>query len=289
MKKIAIFALALLTVAGASAQETEKKEFKPQAGDWAVGVDMAPVFKFVGNVFNGSTDNGLDKLGGSPSVRTFDIRPDVSLLGKYMITDNFGIRANIGLKINTHTDRAYVQDDAALLDNPLSEQKVIDAVRTANHGGSILMGVEYRKGKRRVQGVFGGGILFAFSQNTTAYNYGNALTDVNQRPSVSDPSGAYGRNGYRLLKDYSNSKDFYTGLTGSAGFEWMVAPKVAFGMEVNLSLYYVFGAQRYTQSEGFNPSTGEVEIRTDLVSPGNNEFYFGTESLGGSLYMCFYF
>ena len=99
----------------------------------------------------------------------------------------------------------------------------------------------------------------------------------------------YDGNNYRLLKTNGSGSDFYTGVTGSAGIEWFVAPKISLGAEVNLSLYYIFGNQDYTESEGYNPSTGKVETRTDLVSPRYRELYIGTESLGGSLNMTFYF
>ena len=58
---------------------------------------------------------------------------------------------------------------------------------------------------------------------------------------------------------------------------------------LNLSLYYIFGTQTYVESEGYNATLGKVETRTDLYAPGSNGIYFGTESLGGSLYMTFYF
>lgn len=291
MKRVIITAVALLLAWGGtiSAQETEKKEYLPKAGEWAIGFDAAPVLKFAGNFFNGNTDNDLDYIGGAPSVKT-DIRPDISIMGKYMLTDQWALRANVGLLLSTRTNSFYADDDAAQLNDPLSEAKVVDRIKSARHGGSILLGAEYRKGKRRVQGVFGAGLLLAFQNSNTRYTYGNAVTDINQNPSTG--IGTYNPNipaGYRPTKMYGNNMDFYLGVTGSAGFEWFVAPKISLGMEVNLSLYYRFGSQTYVQSEGYNTAMQAVEKRTDLISPANGEFYFGTQSLGGALAMNFYF
>jgi hypothetical protein len=68
-----------------------------------------------------------------------------------------------------------------------------------------------------------------------------------------------------------------------------VAPKISLGAEVNLSLYYMVGKQTYLESEGYNATTGRVEKRVKLESPGNRGFYMATECLGGSLSLNFYF
>ena len=133
-------------------------------------------------------------------------------------------------------------------------------------------------------------MLFAFQNDKTTYSWGNEMTTINQNPSI-----AFDRNNEtmlgdnRILKNNGQGSDFYTGITGSAGVEWFIAPKISLGAEVNLSLYYLFGNQTYIESEGYNTSTQKIETRTDLVSPGNRGFYIGTESLGGSLNMTFYF
>lgn len=154
-----------------------------------------------------------------------------------------------------------------------------------------MLGGEYRKGTKRVQGVFGAGILFACMNDKVKYNYGNSLTDINQKPtgSVYPPNNSPVPNDYRLLTIYNTGANFYTGLTGSAGVEWFLAPKISLGAEVNLSLYYLCGKKIYIESEGYNEALQRVEKRTDLVSPGNRGFYMATESLGGSLNFNFYF
>lgn len=295
MKKIlSIFTLCLL-IANLSPAQEKTTTYLPEEGDWAIGVDALPILRYAGNIFNGNTDNKyIDNISGRPFVNTnkrFTDRglvPDVSIMGKYMLTDEWGLRGNIGFMFRSIHDNRYVRDDRALALNPLSEDKVIDYAHYKRNGASIMLGAEYRKGQRRVQGVFGMGVLFAFQNDNTSYTYGNELTDINQRPSTSF-SEVYDDNGYRVIKTNGKGSDFYTGLTGSAGFEWFVAPKISLGAEVNLSLYYILGNQDFEESEGYNTSSGKIEKKTDLISPRYNEFYFGTENLGGSLYMTFYF
>lgn len=296
MKKLIVIILsACLFPAMLWAEEKQQKQYLPEEGDWALGIDVVPILKYIGNAFNGTDgSNGLDHVGGTPFTSGHfgnqGLMPTVSIMGKYMLTDEWAVRANVGLMISSANDKAYSPDDKALLTNPFSEAKVIDRARYDRNGMSMLLGAEYRKGARRIQGVFGAGLLFAFQNSKETYSWGNALTEINQSPT----SHAFANmptlpTGYRALKQNGAGSDFYLGLTGSAGIEWFVAPKIALGAEVNLSLYYIFGTQTYVESEGYNATLGKVETRTDLYAPGSNSIYFGTESLGGSLYMTFYF
>ena len=145
--------------------------------------------------------------------------------------------------------------------------------------------MEYRVGKKRVQGVFGGGILLGVQSVREVYSYGNEMTLINQQPT-----SAYSyNNGYRTLKTYSNAPDFFAGLYGSAGVEFFVAPKVSLGAEVSLCAGWQVQQQKYTISEGYYSSTEVIEKRTDLDGPRSGSFQLSTRNLGGSLYMAFYF
>lgn len=296
MKKLIVIILsACLFPAMLWAEEKQQKQYLPEEGDWALGIDVVPILKYIGNAFNGTDgSNGLNHVGGTPFTSGHfgnqGLMPTVSIMGKYMLTDEWAVRANVGLMISSANDKAYSPDDKALLTNPFSEAKVVDGARYDRNGMSMLLGAEYRKGARRIQGVFGAGLLFAFQNSKETYSWGNALTEINQSPtSHSFANMPTLPTGYRALKQNGAGSDFYLGLTGSAGIEWFVAPKIALGAEVNLSLYYIFGTQTYVESEGYNATLGKVETRTDLYAPGSNGIYFGTESLGGSLYMTFYF
>ena len=281
MKKIFSIVMAgLLPFLGMSAQEKAGKQRLPEAGDWAVGVNVLTLLKAVG----GNDLTAVNKFGGSVAPFT----EDVSILAKYMLTDKTALRANVGFMFGTDKQREYVQDDRALLDNPLGDDKVVDAQRINRNGMSLNLGMEFRKGSNRVQGVFGAGVLFAFEKTKYKYEYGNAMTDANQQPTIYNWGGSGYANGYRPLEVASDGT-FYAGLTGSVGVEWFVAPKISLGAEVNVVAYCQFGSQEYRKSEGYSTALGRVEERTDLTSPGDRGFHLGTESLGGALNMTFYF
>jgi len=294
MKRILSFILAAgVAVASLSAQETEKKQYLPEEGDWSIGFDAKPVLNFVGNIFNGNTDNKIDPMGGQPTLEgndkmdnLFEHVPTISIMGKYMLTDELAVKANIGVLVENNKSAQYVQDDAATILDPLSQAKVADYRNTRNTGLSIMAGVEYRVGKKRIQGVFGGGLLFGVSKSLVTYSYGNEMTSINQMPTsgVSTLTG-----GYRPLKEFGENPNFFAGLVGTAGVEFFVAPKIALGAEVCLMAGYQLSSQRYTISEGYNTSTEVIEKKTDLVTPMTGSFRLATDSLGGSLYLSFYF
>ena len=291
MKRLfSIITISLFVFLSVDAQETKVAcTYTPEKGDIAIGLDLKPVLYFVGNMFNGTTDNAINgNLGGEPVTNLFNkidgVSPDVSLMGKYMLTDKWGIRANLGFMFRTNSNKYYVQDDKAVFLNPLDESKVVDVALTSKHGMTLMAGGEYRRGSKRVQGVFSAGILLGFNSQKNSYKYGNEITSINQQPTTN----FYYSDGYRTISKEATSNFIY-GLTAGAGVEWFVAPKIALGAEVNVLLYHVVGSQICVESEGYNSITQNVEVRHELQSPGNDEFRFGTQNVGGSLYMAFYF
>lgn len=289
---ILILALCVLSL-GTRAQDDKKVTYLPEQGDVAIGFDAAPVLKYVGNLFNNTSDNVLGSFSGqavsAEGLEYFEIdgiTPDVSIMAKYMITDNLAVRANIGVQHRSLTTNRYVADDFANIENPLNEVKLIDTRFDAKKGFSAIIGAEYRKGINRIQGVFGGGFLIGSNSSKTEYRYANALTPVNQFPTTSLENTEFGN--YRKLNEVTNS-NFFFGFAGNVGVEYFVAPKVSLGAEVNISIYSVNEGQKYVETEGYNTAKQSVEIRSELVSPGDKAFVFGTNNLGGSLYLSFYF
>lgn len=272
--------------ANAAANASCAKKYLPAQGDFAVSVDLVPLVRTIGGAFKDSET----PIGGKPFEYEdmFSIRPDVSIAGKYMLTDEWGLKVNLGVRVRQNTERAYVQDDLGIYLDPLSEATVIDARKRTQSGGSLMVGGEYRLGKRRVQGVFGFGALFGFSTSRYNYSYGNELTEFNQQPTNSFGGEVVARDGYRVTSIYSGP-NFAAGVYGSVGAEWFVAPRVSLGAEVNLSLYGVFGSKGVTKSEGYNQAYQAIETRTDLNTPGNRGLNFGTENIGGALNCTFYF
>ena len=106
MKKIILTAFSLLLTLGLFAQEAPIQaeesaksgdvSYLPEAGDFSIGFTIDPIATFVGNMFNGNTSNRLEPLHGEGLNN-----PCVSMMGKYLLQDNFAIKANIGFIISS--------------------------------------------------------------------------------------------------------------------------------------------------------------------------------------------
>ncbi|MDD2284309.1 MAG: hypothetical protein PHQ11_02790 [Paludibacter sp.] len=295
---ISIVFLFTLTVHMSLAQAAGQKEKPtlPKAGDFGFGIDLVPVLDYVGNMFNGTTNNTLNTFGGDPVFGLGALAPTLSIKGRYMQTDKVAYRFNFGTVGRSFNQKVYARDDAAYFQDPLSESKVIDTYRQQRSGMSFSAGIEQRRGYNRIQGYAGLDLIYGFESVTDNYSYGNALTEINQRPSrtsgfIVPPAPVavpYWTQTYVTGRYYDGSMQ-YVGLGAIAGVEYFLASHLSIGGEVSLYALQMFSRQSYQKQEGFNTTTNQVETRTELLSPGNSMFSFGTENLGGKLYMMFYF
>ena len=297
---VAVLALPLLAEEQVVTKPREKKvlndysEWLPKQGDFSVAFSLDPIATFVGNMFNGSPSNGLDDLAGEPLLDGITGAPMVSVMGTYMQTDQLAWKVNLGIGYTHKSNNEYVLDDAALFLDPLSRVKVVDTQAYNRIYGSIALGAEYRVGKNLpVQGVFGAGLNYAFGEISSKYNYGNAITELNQIPSISEPALYEAVAGYmpnaRPLNTQANNLIHMVGAYASVGMEWFVAPKIALGANVNFGIYYEVNPSRATIYEGWNTATMQVEQFTELVAPASHGFHIGTDNIGANLYMAFYF
>jgi hypothetical protein len=281
----------------------------PASGEFFLGFSVDPFANFIGQMFSngGATPNsytrGQYNIGGQRLLTA----PLVSIMGGYMLTDNLAIKANIGLIIDYQREIANVLDDKALFLDPLARQIVNDVKISTQYGGSFSAGVEYRVGQKRVQGVFGGGLVYAFQTNLDTYSYGNGITEINQAPTTAYgdptiPSGVYAANpepgiysAARVLKDgvtAAGANNFWhrIGLYTTVGVEWFVAPKIALGLNVNLDLLYRWSNNVCAEYEAYNPLTDKVDHYVATQNMSNyNGIRFGTENIGANLYMNFFF
>ncbi|MBR3937758.1 MAG: hypothetical protein IKJ66_07525 [Bacteroidaceae bacterium] len=295
IKKItSLLILSVLPLGVLTAQED--KDYLPKAGDLAIGIDMQPVYSFFGNLANGDAGNGLGQFGGEDP---FGIT-GISIMGKYMLDNTTALRVNVGINKNVTKTYSYSIDDEARFLNPLSEAKVQDLNKFNSAGYSLAAGIEFRKGKNRIQGFLGGDVVFAVDKERYQFSYGNVLTDVNQIPSRTAynnvPAGfpsapAIANVGYwtRTYATESYACTVLAGVAGRLGVEYFIVPQLSFGGEVSLMVAKRFEKGSYTKAEGYNPTTAQVETHTELMRPASSQFHIGTENLGGKLFMMFYF
>jgi hypothetical protein len=271
-------------------KEKREKLLLPEKGNWAIGADLIPILRTLGTVFWGSKE----PIGfqGTPYQTLSDYpTPNASIVLKSMICKNVALRANLSLGFLSFTMASdSIWDDAAFLIDNESTDKVVDKYTENSNMVSVALGVEYRVGKKRVVGIFGGDILFGYYGGSTKMNYGNLMTENNKMPTTYWDSYYYTPHyAYSRILTQKNEGAFALGLQATAGVEVFVAPKIALGGQVNLSYVFLRETRITIKYEGFNEDTAMVESRTDMKSQPKWYHSFSTNNVGASLYMFFYF
>ncbi len=289
------------------AQESKSKVVNlPKQGDIAFGVNLMPILDFAGNIANGNTDNTISDVGGSPWTDSYYddtevgniLSPEVSILAKYMLTDEIAVKVNLGFTSTKDVANNYSYDYMAYLDNPLSEAKVIDTKTTSSSVVALSVGGEYRIGQRRLVGIVGVNFLFAKESKFEEYSMGNELSLVNQAPSanylnqdfIADESYQvdYFTETY-MVEKYGDDFTNHYGLGIDLGVEYMLASQVAIGGSVSIYGLYTVTPSQYLKTVGFNTNTNAVEYHTELTAPESHTWTFGTSNMGAKIYTMFYF
>jgi hypothetical protein len=259
-KSLIILGSSLLFVAATVAQEGGSEPMKsknghtilPESGDWAIGIDASPFFRYAGNMFNNNSSNQ------APTWNGYTDNPFI-LLGKYFADDNTAYRAIFAV---TRDSDYRTNKVLKAMPQPTPNQFFTDSLnwatdsRRAVGGGRFVVGggLEKRRGHGRLQGFYGGEALFSFEgRSARYYEYGNALTQNTDvfNPDVDPNDGTYTtnwgdniRNGNlqdqvmssgRLLESKTGTT-FGFGVRAFIGAEYFIFPKISLGGEFGWGL-----------------------------------------------------
>lgn len=263
MKKKVLLIAALFTAGLSFAQDglTSKKgvPILPEAGDWAIGFDASSLTSFGGNLLNGNTGNGLNGLG--------DINAN-TIYGKYFVDANTAYRGMLRLGFGSATNRTLV---ASTDPTAVAGTMVEDEAKSGSFNITVGGGMEYRRGKGRLQGVYGPMAMISFGTSSTENTYGNAA-------SADNPVA--GR-----VTETSAGSTFGLALGGFGGVEYFFAPKISLGAEIGWTI------QLNTTGDGESTSetwTGTEVETTTTETAGGSSFGFDTRP-NGNITLNFHF
>ena len=313
MKKIlATLLAAMIALPMLQAEEKKSQEWQePATGTWSIGFTFNPVSlasRLTVQPKVGSAVNST--IAGSMAIekQLFALSQDpvLAIRAKYRMLPNWNLRMALGFS-GSHIHYAeYVQDDAAVMMNPASENKVSDAVKSDLTSGNLVLGAEFVKGKK-VKFAMGFNLLYAIGGGQLNFAYGNAMTYSNPVPSSMPYSGwinggsaalnpdhgaaaAQGIAWARPLKTNNSGVHHGIGVSMDMGVEWFFQERISLGAAVTFSPFmFTFRPQTYTVMEGLSSFTGKVEQYNLLVSPGSWSCLYGTDNIGFQLSMNYYF
>ena len=258
MKKKVLLIAALFTAGLCFAQDglTSKKgvPILPEAGDWAIGFDASSLLNYGGNLLNGNTSNGLDSIG--------DIHAN-TIYGKYFVDANKARRGMLRLGFGSDTERSFVP-------NLTADGTVEDEAKTSSFNITVGAGTEYRRGKGRLQGVYGPMAMISLGTSGTENTYGNAISATN--------------GGARTTETKAGSS-FGLAIGGFGGVEYFFAPKMSLGAEIGWTIALNTTGDGESTSEAWN---GTAVVSTTSETAGSSSFGFDT-SPNGNITLNFHF
>lgn len=252
-------ALALI-VTGVIAQETGGMTSKkgeailPEADDWALMIDAKPIMGYLGNMLNGNVNNTSPTFGypGTP----------LAITGKMFKDEKTAYRGMIRLGFGSATMNNYVDDNVNTTD---PAAMVNDSWKAAYNQIVLGGGLEMRRGKTRLQGFYGGMLMFGMGGGKDTYTYGNAITTTNKTPtsttSWSTVPNAGTAAGTRTLEDKSGGT-MMIGLRGFIGAEYFIFPKMSVGAEFGWGLGMSNTGEGEVKSETWDTVTNAVKATT---------------------------
>ena len=221
----------------------------PEAGDWALGADASPILMYVGNMFNGSTANGLNNAFVNNNA----------IFGKYFVDENTAYRA--AFRVTTISNKVSTLVDT----NTQAGQPeyITNETKTSGFGFYLSGGLEKRRGHGRLQGYYGGelGLGLGGATPTTTNTYEQAMTATTAPRVLSNKSGA----------------SFTVGLRGFIGAEYFVIPKLSLGVEFGWGLAVRTTGEGTVDTEQWNATNNASETIT-TNSGKSSSFGFGTDT-----------
>ena len=252
MRKIIIVSIAFVfALSSVFAQEESKKgekkdfsEMMPQAGSFALGLDMAQFTKSILASF--MRPGEVEKQN---TVKAFQ----GDIFGKFFLSNQGAIRVRLGILMDNSTERFFVRDDEAFLSDPINnndpilQKKTVDVRKGRYTDFEIGIGYEYRKiSLWRMQGYFGGEVFGGPTFDRTYYEYGNQITKENEYPSIYThaPGALWGS---RPLDSKSNG--FTVGAALFIGADLFLCKNLSIGAEFDLAGRYIYEGELAAKTE----------------------------------------
>ena len=256
----------------------------PERDEICLGIDAYPIFNYIGGIFsqNHAVTPSIDYGNGYYS--------SYGIYVKYMLASDMAVRAKFRANISS-TSEIYPVAKSTLNYDPAAPEYVEDEVRDNNQSIYVSVGIEKRRGKSRVQGIYGVEALVGYNKSKDIYVYGNSITNEFNTPLTYDNSETYS-GAERIINDYYD-KGLFAGVRGFIGIEYFIAPKISIGGEFGYSLRYVWDQNRIREYQYWDSGTQSVATvyreSTRTNDPGSNDVALGIDAMDGSINLYFYF
>jgi hypothetical protein len=261
MKKstLLIAALAFGATAAFAQDLTSKKgeTFLPESGDWSIGIDATPVLNYVGNFIGGN---------GANTAPTWNfLNANQTIIGKMYTSETSAYRAILRLGFTSNSQTAMIADATQTTPPTYPNLPTMkeDKFKAGSHFIGLGGGLEWRRGKTRLQGFYGFDGMLWIAGSSQKYEYGNTLS-TGSTPVGVGASTNFGANittdtygNAARVTEWKSGMTFGIGVRGFVGVEYFIVPKISIGGEFGWGVgYTMMGASSTTtESIGGTPAT----------------------------------
>ena len=236
----------------------------PEKGDIGLAIDAIPFTDFIGNLVKINS-------GGVFNSNLHISPPEGGMIIclKYFTGNKTAVRAKFRISYNASTEKFAVIDD----DDPLGDL-VYDTRIASDMNFDVGIGIEKRRGRTRLQGLYGLEGILSLTKGVEAtpnyrYNYANEFSSTNTSPNTS-PS-LFGPTSSRPI--YDKTAPLYgIGGRGFIGIEYFFTPKIAIGGEiaVRLEIARRGSSKVKTESWNFPEDALEKSVTKDKTPSGSD-------------------
>lgn len=254
----------------------------PEAKDWALSVDASPFLSYTGKLLSNA---GSD----APAVNSVANYP-LTIGGKYFTSARQAYRARVRIGIASQTVSNSVVDNQ---NTTLDTVYIKDTRKSSSNNVTLAFGKEFRKGKTRLQGFYGGEGIIGISTAKSIYTYGNTFSNLNVSPTSSDfltPTslGYASAPANTRIQSETDGTGIKIAARAFVGAEYFIFPKMSIGVEFGFSMMYFNQNDGKYSTESWDAASGSVKNKT-LAKSGTKGFGVDNDNSGGALMLNFHF
>lgn len=254
----------------------------PEAKDWALSIDASPFLSYTGKLLSTA---GSD----APAVNSLANYP-LTIGGKYFTSAKQAYRARVRIGISSQTVNNSVVDNQ---NTTLDTVYIKDSRKSSSTNVTLAFGKEFRRGKTRLQGFYGGEGIIGISTGKSLYTYGNAFSNLNVSPTSTDfltPSalGYASAPSNSRIQSESDGTGIKVAARGFVGAEYFIFPKMSIGIEFGFSVMYFNQNDGKLSTESWDAAAGSVKNKT-LAKSGTKNFGVDNDNSGGAIMLNFQF
>lgn len=303
-KSIALVALAF-GVTSAFAQDLTSKKGEPilpEADDWAIAIEATPFLTYAQSIFGKTAGTAAPTWNYFTSNNSIQGKMFKDAKTAYRATLRIGIGGNGTVK-NNIPDRTTTSTVVFPGPTPTKENSWINS-RT-NIG--LMVGMEKRRGKTRLQGIYGAEFGISFTSSRDQFKYGNALQAVGSGTATLqvDPTAADGFAGYggganvvlasglpipgatsinaRMIDNKSGLTVAF-GLRAFIGAEYFFMPKMSLGGEFGWGIAFSSTAASTTiyETNGNTGTGANISAQTTVKGAASSSFILDNSANGNA-------